>query len=599
MSSSNGRTPPPGTVKSLSAEQRWKEYRPDGGFGGQSGGVQDDETRAKEGANGANKTPKATKAKVGASGLQTTNTLTVGGSTTVGASGASTVLPESDPKTGNASLALEAGNVAGTLPITDRVAVVAASKDATASATDLSRAVDKLSDDLSSGVTDPVTLAQDVANYQTAMVAAGHGDDAAQGLKTVIATSQMTETTAINAVAKAAGLDLAGVAAVTLEQAQAKLTADLADSAVDAGIIDLDVEQVKNLTASDDGTQTASDILDAAVGSSGGDYNNLAALYAAAAKNGVDLSKDSHDKIDTAKNKGAQAALDKATKKNLADEAAASQAQQQQSYNAGGSGGGGGNTSTNASSQAPTYDPKAAATPYGAKENLSNWKQQTYDKGAFNNEQERYTNNGQNISYGADGSATITAKNEGNGNWSSARITGDPVGSLPKYLEATISNPSGQGTWPAFWLVGPGAWPQGGEVDVMEQVNGDSTLHTSNHWGSGSVGSAGEMPAWSPTESFSGIDMTQPHRYGVMVTDSGTQFYLDGKKIGAPVTYPPESNFAQIAQQMVPTINLAMGGSWPGGVPNDLGDQTMKVYSMTRSTTAPDDSGTSDTKTSS
>jgi hypothetical protein len=44
---------------------------------------------------------------------------------------------------------------------------------------------------------------------------------------------------------------------------------------------------------------------------------------------------------------------------------------------------------------------------------------------------------------------------------------------------------------------------------------------------------------------------------------------------------------------MVPTINLAMGGTWPGGVPNDLPDQTMKVSSMTRSSTAPDDTSSS------
>ena len=39
------------------------------------------------------------------------------------------------------------------------------------------------------------------------------------------------------------------------------------------------------------------------------------------------------------------------------------------------------------------------------------------------------------------------------------------------------------GTWPAFWLLGSGTWPQNGEIDVIEGVNSNSqnlmTLHTS------------------------------------------------------------------------------------------------------------------------
>ncbi|KAF1360492.1 hypothetical protein EJ07DRAFT_115288 [Lizonia empirigonia] len=41
--------------------------------------------------------------------------------------------------------------------------------------------------------------------------------------------------------------------------------------------------------------------------------------------------------------------------------------------------------------------------------------------------------------------------------------------------------PTGCGTWPAFWMVGPD-WPTGGEIDILEgvneQTNNDMTLHT-------------------------------------------------------------------------------------------------------------------------
>jgi len=49
---------------------------------------------------------------------------------------------------------------------------------------------------------------------------------------------------------------------------------------------------------------------------------------------------------------------------------------------------------------------------------------------------------------------------------------------------ADISHmPVGCGTWPAYWLLGGGTWPAGGEIDIIEGVNNaltnQMTLHTS------------------------------------------------------------------------------------------------------------------------
>ena len=591
MASDNRRTVP-GSSPSLSAEERWKQYRPDGGFGGESGGVQDDETEAKTKGPGnvGKKGAPAKGAPVTPAAAGPAPAATIGA-----APPAATVLPSSESAAVHPELAQETTLAASTLPVTTRQATVAASTELTAEATPLSQSVDKLSDDLAAGVTDPATLTQDIQDYKAAMEAAGQGDKAADGLKIMMDAAHLpdADASAVNALAMAQGIDVAAAGVVTLEQAQEQLTADLADDTIDAGLVDLHVMQIKNLTGDDQSGQTASDVIGAAVAASGGNSTNaLAALYAAAAKNGVDLSQDSEEKVGAALDKKAAAQGERAGKKAQEEQqkAAAAAAQQQRAQQQGGGEGGSGSSvgSAGTSEKAPTYDAEAVNSPHGTQENLSNWTQQVYPKGQFNNEQQHYTDGGQNVTFNADGSATLTAKNEGNGNWSSARITGDPIGELPKYIEATLTAPSGQGSWPAFWLVGPGSWPQGGEVDIMERVNGENTLHTSNHWGADGVGSAGEMPGWSPTHAVEGLDMNQPHRYGAMLTQEGVQFYLDGKKIGDPVVYPPESNWPKIASEMVPVANIAMGGTWPGNVPADLPDQQMKI-SIRRSTTAPDD----------
>ena len=85
------------------------------------------------------------------------------------------------------------------------------------------------------------------------------------------------------------------------------------------------------------------------------------------------------------------------------------------------------------------------------------------------------------------------------GNWTSGRIEtirddfAAPVGGQ---LEITASlqqpNVSGNaalGYWPAFWTLGTpfrtdgGQWPKDGEVDIMEDVNGLSSVYGTLHCG--------------------------------------------------------------------------------------------------------------------
>ncbi|SEL18492.1 discoidin domain-containing protein [Streptacidiphilus jiangxiensis] len=181
-----------------------------------------------------------------------------------------------------------------------------------------------------------------------------------------------------------------------------------------------------------------------------------------------------------------------------------------------------------------------------------------------------------------DGNGHLVLKALANGSsWTSARIesTRDdfqaPAGGK---LEMTASveqpNPAnGLGYWPAFWALGSpmragGGWPQSGEIDMMEDVNGlneaSQTLHDS-------AGSSGH-PLIACPGAGSGCQ-TGYHTYSVIVDRTNTsaeslQFLMDGT-VESTVT---EASVGTAAWQQAIDhgffliFDLAMGGNYPNGV---------------------------------
>lgn len=110
------------------------------------------------------------------------------------------------------------------------------------------------------------------------------------------------------------------------------------------------------------------------------------------------------------------------------------------------------------------------------------------------------------------------------------------------YFEITAELPSGAGTWPAFWMLPvDNGWPP--EIDILEAY-GD--IPNQNH--TAVIGTGGTTETWSQ------VDMSGSHRYGMSWTPYEITFYVDGVKTGSVAT-PTE-----LHDPMYMLANLAVGG---------------------------------------
>ncbi len=128
------------------------------------------------------------------------------------------------------------------------------------------------------------------------------------------------------------------------------------------------------------------------------------------------------------------------------------------------------------------------------------------------------------------------------------------------YFEVSAKMPSGQGVWPAFWLL-PTSFSSPPELDVVEQIGGDTAYFTSHSNVNGVVGSTSFVPNIS----------SQFHTYGVLWSTTGLTWYVDG---GAVATAPTP---ADMNKPMYLLLNLAVGGGFPGDPPKTFTSADFQV----------------------
>lgn len=156
------------------------------------------------------------------------------------------------------------------------------------------------------------------------------------------------------------------------------------------------------------------------------------------------------------------------------------------------------------------------------------------------------------------------------------------------YFEAKIKYPSGQGLWPAWWLLPnvknpDGSWKWPPEIDILEALGKDPktaymTLHYTN--------SAGQAD-WDQGKYDKGGDLSQGyHTYAVNWQKGRIDWYIDGV-----LRYTQTQNIPTDPMYLV--LNLAMGGNW-AGAPNNTTPfpaimyvDEVKVWKLEQGTTTP------------
>ncbi|KAF7921745.1 hypothetical protein BELL_1100g00020 [Botrytis elliptica] len=201
-----------------------------------------------------------------------------------------------------------------------------------------------------------------------------------------------------------------------------------------------------------------------------------------------------------------------------------------------------------------------------------------------NNEIQHYTSSPQNANLSGSSTLYITPLYS-SGKWTSARIStlqswGCANGAemiVSASIKMGSSDPTHQqGIWPAFWTLGESfrsdnMWPECGEWDIMEQVNGASANVGTIHYGTASYPLAiGSPNAW--------IDRSEWHTYGIRISrvgdwqsqsitwelDGNAYFTVTGGMVG-----DYQSWGKLVGESYFVILNVAVGGSYPG-MPNAL-----------------------------
>lgn len=177
-----------------------------------------------------------------------------------------------------------------------------------------------------------------------------------------------------------------------------------------------------------------------------------------------------------------------------------------------------------------------------------------------NNERQLYTKANHTTK---NGNLVIQVRKEGDKYTSTRITTKDKKEFQYGRIECRAKLPTGQGIWPAFWMLGSNissvGWPKSGEIDILEYIGKQphqiyTTLHTQDGHGDKGHGKKTEI---------SGIE-TGFHIFAVDWSKDKMDFFVDDRLV---FTYNPEvknEDSWPFNQPFYIIVNVAVGGNFGG-----------------------------------
>ena len=204
--------------------------------------------------------------------------------------------------------------------------------------------------------------------------------------------------------------------------------------------------------------------------------------------------------------------------------------------------------------------------PAGQLPDPANW---VFDIGTdWGNAQLEYdTDRPENVSLDGNGNLAITAREESymGSAYTSGRIkTQGLFEQAFGRFEARIKLPTGQGVWPAFWMLGNDidavGWPECGEIDIMEYRGQEPSLVLGTIHGPGYSAASGVSGRYSLQGGRFDTDF---HVFAIEWTEDGIDWFVDDNHYHSVDRSEPGGRWV-FDHPFFILLNVAVGGGFVG-----------------------------------